>query len=91
MQNFVFNINKAVPKSEFETSIMNLIRKTVANCQECEDEFKNLKCYEGFKYAFKILRKFNPKNEEIEKYSIYLLESLESCLQKVKISHFFDD
>ena len=61
------------------------IRKQVAQNEESEDHFGKLKCYEGFKYAFKILRRFNPKKEQIEAYSLYLLDALKSCLKRVII------
>ena len=53
------------------------------------DYFIPLKCYEGFKHAFLCIRSFNPKKENIEDYSEYLLDSLELCLKKVKFSSLF--
>lgn len=62
---------------------MTLIRHTAAQNAQQYDHFQTLKCYEGFKYAFLVTRRMNPRSESLKEYSGYLLSSLTKCLKRV--------
>ena len=53
----------------------------VAKSEE-EEEFLSLSCYEGYKYAFRIIKSFNPEIESITTYASYLKTQLKLCLEK---------
>jgi hypothetical protein len=80
----IFLVILGVPYEHFETSIMTYIRLVSSQAENLCDQFVDLRCYEGFKYAFLMMRNFNPKKEDISEYSGYLMNCLERCLQKVR-------